>query len=346
LSQGARTGSSRGRGPSYPYLLACDRTGRVLWMSEQAQAVLGSAANLVGSIPLWESVPTASATPVELSYTRLLDLGEVVLVGARLPSPPGDAVRQQEIDLLRLECNLLLHYFRLRQAEDRLSRRTRQGGSSTRALRQIELERQRLGRELHTTVGQQLSAIRLQSEIVAAALPPENQVAQQALDRILTLTADALEQVRSISKMLHPPEWQRLPLETALQQLWETSGIPERFAGSLRVETLPQDPSLEAKILIYRAAQEAASNLVRHSRATQVEAVLGARAGQLVLRIQDNGVGFDVDAVFRSAASIGGGIGLRSIREQADELGGRLVVESGPGGTTLEVTVPIVTTGT
>lgn len=324
--------------------MACDRSGRVLWMNEQAQAALGPLDNLVGTVPLWRSGHDAAGSLAELSYTRLLDLGGVVLVGARPPSPAADAVREDEVDLLRLECNLLLHYFRLRLAEDRLSRRTRRAGR-TRALHQIELERQRLGRELHTTVGQQLSAIRLQSEVVATALSVDNQAAQQALDRISTLTADALEQVRSISRILHPPEWQRLSLEAALQQLWEMSGIPERFEASLRVENLPREPSLEAKVLIYRAAQEAASNLVRHSRATRVEAVLSESAGLLALRIQDNGVGFDVASVFGSPARIGGGIGLRSIREQADELGGRLVVESGPDGTTLEVTVPIATAG-
>ena len=343
MSLDTSTGRSRGRRLSYPYLLACDRSGRVLWMSEQAQADLGPLDHLLATVPLWRS-GQAIPGPVELSYTRLIDLGGVVLIGARPPSPPPDAVPQNEVDLLRLECNLLLHYFRLRQAEDRLSRRARRGGSAN-TLRQIELERQRLGRELHTTVGQQLSAIRLQSEIIAAALPAGNPAAQQALDRILTLTADALEQVRSISRILHPPEWQRLSLEAALQQLWEMSGIPERFEASLRIQKFPQEPSLASKVLIYRAVQEAASNLVRHSRATRVDAVLGERAGQMVLRIQDNGVGFDVASVFGSPARIGGGIGLRSIREQADDLGGRLVIESGPDGTTLEVTVPIVTSG-
>lgn len=344
MSLDAPKGSSRGSRLSYPYLLACDRGGRVLWMNEQAQAALGPLDNLLGTVPLWHSGQAAPGRLSELSYTRLLDMGGVVLVGARPPSRAADPVRQDEVDLLRLECNLLLHYFRLRQAEDRLSRRTRPG-SSSRALRQIELERQRLGRELHTTVGQQLSAIRLQSEIITAALPAENQVALQAIDRISTLTADALEQVRSISRILHPPEWQRLSLEAALQQLWEMSGIPERFEASLHVEALPLEPSLPSKVLIYRAAQEAASNLVRHSRATRVDALLGERAGQLVMRIHDNGVGFDVASVFGSPATIAGGIGLRSIREQADDLGGRLVVESGPDGTTLEVTVPIVTAG-
>jgi signal transduction histidine kinase len=207
-------------------------------------------------------------------------------------------------------------------------------------MRQIELERERLARELHTSIGQQLSAIRLQAEEIASQFSGANGPVQQALDRIFTLTADALEQVRSISKRLHPPEWQRLSLAVALEQLWELSGIPQRFEASFRIGPLREEPALEVKILLYRAAQEAVSNLIRHSRATRVEAVLTEQEGQIVLSFQDNGVGFDAAKVFAAPASVTDGIGLRSIRDQAQSVGGKLMVDSGPRGTKLEVMVP------
>ena len=59
---------------------------------------------------------------------------------------------------------------------------------------------------------------------------------------------------------LHPPEWQRLTLESALQQLWDISGIPEKYQVSLHIQPLPREPELEVKVLMYRAAQEALSN--------------------------------------------------------------------------------------
>ena len=206
-------------------------------------------------------------------------------------------------------------------------------------LRQMEMERQRLGRELHTGVGQQLAAIRQQIEFILAEAPV-SQTVQQALDRISALTADALDQVRSVSQRLHPPEWQRLPLEAALRQLWELSGIPQRFAATLRIDPLSAEPDLDAKVLIYRAAQETISNLTRHSGASRVDAVLTEDQGQLVLAIEDDGVGFDAEAFFRAPARVAGGIGLRSIREQVTASGGKFVVESGPGRTKLEVSVP------
>ena len=163
---------------------------------------------------------------------------------------------------------------------------------------------------------------------------------QRALSHIATLAQDAGEQVRSLSRRLHPPEWQRLSLEAAVQQLWDSSGVPQRFEAFLVVEPLPREPEQAAKVLVYRAVQEALTNLVRHARASRVEMTLESRDDRVVLRIQDNGVGFDVARLLSGPANVSQGIGLRSIREQASSLGGELEIESGAGGTRLELLVP------
>ena len=342
MGPGGQLGAVRSRGLSYPFLMECDRGGRVLWMSDYTRATLGPSASLITTIPRWRTSAGPPEGPIELVYSRLLDMGGSVLIGAR-PLRAGEGLPEEsEGALLRLQARLSLQYFRLLRAERDLAKRAvpRRGRAGLRALRQIELERERLGRELHTSVGQQLSAIRLQAEVIASQLPATNGPTQQALDRIFTLTADALEQVRSISKRLHPPEWQRLSLAAAIEQLWELSGIPQRFEASLSIGPLPREPQLEAKILIYRAAQEAVSNLIRHSRATRVEAALAERSGELVLTFRDNGVGFDAGRVLEAPPSVTGGIGLRSIREQSEAAGGKLDIQSGPEGTRVEVSVP------
>jgi two-component system NarL family sensor kinase len=241
-----------------------------------------------------------------------------------------------------VESSLLRHYLRLQLAERDLStfaRQHRRGGGRA-AVRQIELERQRLGRELHTGLGQMLAAIRLQLEIVAAHLPSQPAVVQQALDRISTLANDALEQVRAVSRRLHPPEWQRLTLEAALRQLWDVSGVYPGFEASLRIQPLPHEPDLDIKVLMYRAVQEALSNVVQHARASRVDAAIETRDNRMILTFQDDGVGFDVAGRLRGPASVASGIGLRSIREQAAALDGKLEIESGPAGTKLIVSVP------
>jgi signal transduction histidine kinase len=140
---------------------------------------------------------------------------------------------------------------------------------------------------------------------------------------------------------LHPPEWQRLSLETAIRQLWESSGVPQRFEASLRIEPLPREPEQEAKVLVYRAAQEGLANLVRQAKASRAEMILETRGGRIVLSMQDNGVGFDVDRFLNAPANVTQGIGLRSIREQAASLGGALEIGSGPDGTRLELSLPL-----
>jgi two-component system NarL family sensor kinase len=245
-------------------------------------------------------------------------------------------------DLLHVQTRFMHHYFSLQIAERYLYSVTQatRPPAGVSAVRQVELERERLGRDLHTGVGQVLVAIRLQLEVIAAELPNPPAGVRRALSHIATLANDAGEQVRSLSRRLHPPEWQRLSLEAAVQQLWDSSGVPQRFEASLGIEPLPREPEQAAKVLVYRAAQEALTNLVRHAQASRVEMTLEARGDRVVLRIQDNGVGFDLDRLMSGPANVSQGIGLRSIREQASSLGGKLEIESGAGGTRLELAVP------
>lgn len=259
------------------------------------------------------------------------------------PLPIEVRAREPGLVLIQLENGLLKRLLRLQMVESRLWRMVsrRRGRAGRRAVRQIERERQRLGRELHTGVGQLLAAIRMQLEIVSTHLPNPAATVQQALERIGLLAAEALDQVRSVSKRLHPPEWQRLSLVDAVRHLWEISGVAQRFAGGMTTTTLTADPDPELKTLIYRAAQEALSNVMRHARATRVDLALSNSGGQIHLTVQDDGVGFDTAHVLAGRPDSAAGIGLRSIREQAADLGGKLLVRSGPLGTTLEISVPL-----
>jgi signal transduction histidine kinase len=310
---------------AFPYFLECDLQGEVLWMSDRTRSDLGDAETLSRTMVMGDA----------LCFSRVMRAGGRILMSAS-PEIHAEPAGAQKFELLTLQGSVLRHYYRLQRAEQSLSRLVRHrkpGGGQ--AIRQMERERQRLGLELHTGVGQLLAAIRLQLEVIATQLPHPPEPVRQALDRISLLAGDALEQVRSISKRMHPPEWQRLTLENALQQLWEMSGIPQRYAASLALQPLPRQPEQEIKVLLYRAAQEALSNLARHSQATRIEMTLGSDDQHLTLRIVDNGVGFN-------AAKLGAfsGIGLRSIREQAASIGGKLEIESGAAGTIVSITAP------
>lgn len=303
----------------HPLLFECDPTGQVIWMSEEARAAIGEAPLMQA---LMEYLRTGGSLRVWPAYT----MPDSLLFAAQSENPAESAAP-------RLADSLLQHYFRLEQAEQRLQelRRARMR-KLPHSAPQIEVERQRLARELHTGVGQMLAAIRLQLELIAAHAPNPPQPVQKSLQRIAQLSEEALEQVRGISQRLYPPNWQRLTLQDALQRLWELTGIPQRFAARLEIEPGALRLREDAKVLFYRTAQEALSNIARHSGATQVEMTLEQSAGRVTLAIHDNGRGFDVSALAGAE-----GLGLRSVQDAAEEIDADFHVESEPGSTTLRI---------
>jgi signal transduction histidine kinase len=310
-------------------------------MNEGARRYWGAAENIVDTMRGGPSASGETWQPGKFCFTPVWEASDCLLVGGHqdAPLPPSD-------DLLHLHSKLRRHYERLEVAEKRLAGGLWRHQPRTGAIRQIELERQRLGRELHTNVGQLLAAIRLHLELLVTQLPAPPPAVLQGLDRIAKLSADALDQVRTIARRLHPPEWQRLRIEDAIRQVWQVSGIPERFTSRLNIQELPEQPSVNVKVVLYRALQELLSNVIRHSRASQVDAVLAREGGNAVLRVEDDGSGFDVQELVYGPVDLARGIGLRSIREQTVSLGGGFRIESSPGGTLVEVSLPLGVHGT
>ena len=304
----------------HPLLFKCDREGRVVWMSEQARAALGDT-------PLMRAIVDYLRAGGAFRVWPAYVMSEMVLFGAQAESQ----AKSKPIDL---DEKLLRQYFRLQKAERRLALREARAGGRSGALRRIERERRRIGRELHTGIGQILAAIRMQLEVIAAQTPNPPEGVQKALDRIAHLSEEALEEVRSVSRRLYPPDWQSLTLEEALRQLWDTNGVADRFDAHLRLEHLPREPGQETRIFLYRAAQEGLTNVARHSGANRVEMMLAPSGERVLLTLHDNGRGFD------AAAPSGEGLGLRSIREAAAEIGAEFLIESAPGSTTLRISAP------
>ena len=331
-----------GTGPAafaLPLFFECDREGRVVWMTDAALDRLGPAVNNARALATHPEIAS-----ILIRFTRVMEWQDRILIRAVVGEEGGAPEHPSTAVLMRLEYNLLQRIERLQRAQTRLAVRVRRGGraSGTRLLEQLELERQRLGRDLHTGVGQSLAAIKVNLELIDAGFPEPPQSVRSALDNISSLADDALQQVRFVSHRLHPPDWQRLSLGTALTRLWEVSGIPRRFEAVLDLEVLDTEPPHPVRILLYRAAQEALSNLARHSQATRVAFSLRRGQDSLILTVQDNGSGFDAAALFTGPPRAGAGIGLRSLREQVESLGGSFEIRSSSEGTTLVVDVPAV----
>ena len=203
---------------------------------------------------------------------------------------------------------------------------------------ELERERSRIARELHAGAGQPLAGIKLHLEILdqcASAIPPSDNAdsARVTIGRLHTLAEQALSQVRAVSHRLHPPEWQEMTMEQAMDALMDSSGLGRSLRLTRDFRSLPEEPSHGVKIQMYRCAQECISNIIRHSGATEATVSLLAEDGRLVLTVTDNGRGFN-------AGVRNSGIGLRAIAENAGSMGGSSRITSGPGGTTIVVSLP------
>jgi len=323
-------------------LIKCSEAGQVLWMSPTARAALGEARSLADTVvsASGKSLGQPSGPARGLCLTFVSDTADGLLLSAHLLS--REAERSEEPDRQPLEGEDLRRFSRLQQtARKRMANsRRRQAGSARVAIELIEEERARLGRELHTGVGQLLVSILRQAEVAEAQLPAGESAAAQTLGRISASASEALELVRAVGARFHPPEWQRLTLEAALEQLWRISGIPQRYQAELSLAALPAQTDPVIKALFYRAAQEALSNIDQHAHASRVRLALAAGAEEIKLTVWDNGPGIDTAELSAAPAMIGAGLGLRSIREQAVAAGGKMTLESGPLGTKLVVSAP------
>jgi signal transduction histidine kinase len=198
-------------------------------------------------------------------------------------------------------------------------------------------ERARVARELHDSTAQILAAVMLQ--LGAAARESTTGSLDQRIATLRELAAEALEEVRSMAHTMHPRILDDLGLAAALEWLARQTGTQDesldvRVVADAGTSTIPAPLAS----VLYRVAQEALRNVVRHAGATQATLRLRTDGGAAVLEVTDDGQGFDV----RSAEERRPGMGLFSMRERVALVNGRLVVNSGPGrGTSVMARVPL-----
>jgi len=246
--------------------------------------------------------------------------------------------------LVSLQQQVSRKYFRLAEAHRVLQQQSGRAPRNLGAILsgELERERQRLARELHTGVGQALAGIHLHLGTVQELLPDPPERVRRSLDHIESLASRGLEEVRNVSQRLYASSWQAHGLVEALRRLWESSGIPEKFAGVLELQKLSREPLPNVSGALYRAAQEGISNVIRHADARHVRLALRQEEdGRITLDVEDDGSGFAPPADLAQPAA-SAGIGLRSMRDLARTLGGDLKIQTGPQGTKLTMSFPVI----
>jgi len=205
-----------------------------------------------------------------------------------------------------------------------------------------EKERKEIAREIHDEVNQLLLSIRLNLEDIESTIPAEMVNVRGRLEVIRSHINRVFDELHQLSLSLRPPALDELGLPQALdwhiQNLSKEAGLPI----TLEVKGLSQRrPAPIIETQLFRIAQEALSNVVKHAKATSATIKLQFNKSQMVLLAEDNGTGFDVNTVLCMSGTAKN-LGLLGMTERVEICGGTLEIDSTPGhGTRLKVEIPI-----
>lgn len=200
-----------------------------------------------------------------------------------------------------------------------------------------EEERSRVARELHDGISQMLVGVRYALELARRRLA-DNPAAGESLSKGINGLGQAIQEVRRISRDLRPGVLDDLGLGPALQALTDDFSKRTGIATDFETVVFRNRLDQEARIALYRIAQEAMTNIERHAGATQVGVTLKGHRSGAMLRIADNGRGMVGPQATRQQTT---GLGLRNMQERIEQLGGSLRILSSRDGTVIEAQVPL-----
>ncbi|MEL6912997.1 MAG: cache domain-containing protein [Pseudomonadota bacterium] len=200
-----------------------------------------------------------------------------------------------------------------------------------------EEERSRVARELHDGISQILVSVRYALEVGRRRLVNGDVRAKDNIDRGIDALGGAIQEVRRISRDLRPGVLDDLGLGPALKALMEDFGARTGIATDFKTVVFRNRLDDEAKIALYRVAQEALTNIERHAQATEVTLSLEGNRRGARMRISDNGRGLSEDR----RGDPRSGLGLRNMEERVEKLNGTLRILSSRRGTVIEARVPL-----
>jgi signal transduction histidine kinase len=210
-----------------------------------------------------------------------------------------------------------------------------------RTVKAQESERQRIARELHDETGQTLTALAMGLRGLSDTLPNNTQRAVAQAQHLEKLASSGLEELQRLVGGLHPPQLDDLGLLAALR--WYAGEVKLHYDLPVKVSSIGPSIELspEVRVVLYRIAQEALTNTIRHAQADQATICLETTDEQIALKIEDDGQGFNIDETLNSATSHPSW-GLLGMLERASLIGGICKIFTRPGGgTRVEVRLPL-----
>jgi signal transduction histidine kinase len=209
---------------------------------------------------------------------------------------------------------------------------------SARILELQDTERRRIARELHDSVGQYLAGLKINLNQLEAGVRGD---APKMIRETIELTDYAMQEVRTISHLLHPPLLEELGFLPAAHWYIDEYGKRSQVKVSLFVdETIKRLPG-EVEIALFRVLQETLTNVYRHAAAQCVDVRILRQQGHVCLIVADDGKGIPHEVLARFREGAASGIGLGGMRERLAEFGGEIRVESSSGGSVVQALIPI-----
>ena len=258
----------------------------------------------------------------EISYRFIHDNGSVIWLHER-----GQGFYNSRGNLRRV-VGLTAEVTKSKEAEESLRQ------MSGRLLSAQEDERQRIARELHDDIGQDLAVLLARAQ--KAMTGCTDQALLDQMEQLYANTRQIGRKVSRLSHQLHASELDYIGLAPSLEMLCRDLSQDAPFELTCSCKDVPASLDRNASVALYRVAQEALHNVVKHAAASHVEVELLADNNALVLRIKDDGRGFDPQAIEPV------GLGLNSMRERMNLVGGTFTVLSTLGkGTTIEARVRV-----
>jgi len=196
-----------------------------------------------------------------------------------------------------------------------------------------EMERQRLSRDLHDSLGQSILAVKIKLEQVKNANIEKN---QQIIYETLDLIKNTINEIRNISNDLMPPVLEAFGLEHGLKNLCKDTSANTSIPITFTCENIPETLDKKLQIYLYRISQEAINNITKHSSATEASIKISYVNKVLFLNIADNGNGFEITKTNNQ------GNGIMNIKQRVELLKGECKIFSGTGkGTQINIKIPV-----
>ncbi len=276
----------------------------------------------------------------QFAVTPLKSKGVVLgVAGVATAKRPVDQQRIQLLDAIGSQIAVAVERCKLYE-EVQLTRDLR-GELLRQVITAQEEERKRIARELHDETGQALTALRLNLERLAMVPVSNIEESKTQLAQCLSLCQQADEEVDKLIFDLRPALLDDLGLVEAIKFYAETRLKTDGLELSLRVTGEEKRLLGEREVALFRVAQEAITNIVKHAHAKNAMIQLQFKTSQLVARIEDDGCGFEVSQTVNSHGPKRG-LGLLGMRERISLVGGSLSIISKPGvGTCLKAVVPL-----